>query len=158
MQKFVSKDFKCLRGEITIPSDKSISHRGIILGALANGKSILKNFSNGQDPHSTLNIFKQLGLNIQYNNPSEVIINSDGKLSAPTEFLECNNSGTTMRLLSGVLAGQEFNSTLTGDDSLSKRPMKRVIEPLSKMGAKIESNDFKAPLKIFGCGRQNFRL
>lgn len=149
MQKFVSKDFKSLRGEITIPSDKSISHRGIILGALAKGKSILKNFSNGQDPHSTLNIFKQLGVNIEYKQ-SEVIINSDEKLSAPTAPLECNNSGTTMRLLSGILAGQGFNSILTGDDSLSKRPMKRVIEPLSLMGAKIESNDFKAPLKIFG--------
>lgn len=150
MQKIVSKALKGLRGEITIPSDKSISHRGIILSSLARGKSVIKNFSNGQDPHSTIKIFKQLGVDIELINDSEVVINSNGKLSVPSCDLDCGNSGTTMRLLSGILAGQGFNSTLTGDASLSKRPMKRVIEPLELMGARIESNDFKAPLKIFG--------
>ncbi len=150
MQKVVQKDFKTLSGEITIPSDKSISHRGIILGSLANGKSILKNFSNGQDPYSTMKIFKQLGVDIELKNESEVIIKSNGKLTAPSVDLDCGNSGTTMRLLSGVLAGQDFNSVLIGDTSLSKRPMKRVIEPLELMGAKIKSENFKAPLKIFG--------
>ncbi len=150
MQKIVSKALKGLTGEITIPSDKSISHRGIILSSLARGKSVIKNFSNGQDPHSTMKIFKQLGVDIELINESEVIINSNGKLSVPSCNLDCGNSGTTMRLLSGILAGQGFNSTLTGDTSLSKRPMKRVIEPLELMGARIESKDFKAPLKIFG--------
>ena len=150
MQKIVSKALKGLHGEIKIPSDKSISHRGIILSSLAKGKSVIKNFSNGQDPHSTMKIFKQLGVDIELKNDSEVIINSNGKLSVPSCDLDCGNSGTTMRLLSGILAGQKFNSTLTGDASLSKRPMKRVIEPLELMGARIESNDFKAPLKIFG--------
>ena len=150
MQKVVQKDFKTLSGEITIPSDKSIPHRGIILGSLANGKSILKNFSNGQDPYSTMKIFKQLGVDIELKNESEVIIKSNGKLTAPSVDLDCGNSGTTMRLLSGVLAGQDFNSVLIGDTSLSKRPMKRVIEPLELMGAKIKSENFKAPLKIFG--------
>lgn len=150
MQKIVSKALKGLRGEITIPSDKSISHRGIILSSLARGKSVIKNFSNGQDPHSTMRIFKQLGVDIELINDSEVIINSNGKLTCPTEDLNCENSGTTMRLLSGILAGQKFNSTLTGDISLSKRPMKRVIEPLGLMGSKIESKNFKSPLKIYG--------
>lgn len=150
MQKIVSKALKGLRGEITIPSDKSISHRGIILSSLARGKSVIKNFSNGQDPHSTMKIFKQLGVDIELKNDSEVIINSNGKLSVPSCDLDCGNSGTTMRLLSGILAGQKFNSVLTGDESLSKRPMKRVIEPLELMGAKIDSKNFKAPLKIHG--------
>lgn len=150
MQKKVSKDFKTLSGEIKIPSDKSISHRAIILSSLAKGKSVIKNFSNGQDPHSTLEIFKQLGVNIEFSHESEVIVNSTGKLLPSKADLNCNNSGTTMRLLSGVLAGQNFNSTLIGDESLSKRPMKRIIEPLRLMGANIESNDYKAPLKISG--------
>lgn len=145
----IKKDFNSLNGEITIPADKSISHRAIIFSALAKGKSIIKNFSDGQDPHSTLNIFKQLGVEI-VEKGNVITINSIGELKQPNAPLDCGNSGTTMRLLSGVLAGQKFNSTLIGDASLSKRPMKRVITPLEQMGGEIKSKDFKAPLEIFG--------
>ncbi len=117
--------------------------------SLAKGKSIIKNFSKGQDPLSSLKVCKALGIDAEFSN-EELIVKSKGILSAPQTHLDCGNSGTTMRLMSGILAGQNFNSTLIGDESLSKRPMKRVIEPLSLMGAKIESNEFKAPLKIYG--------
>ena len=149
MQKIILKSQKGLKGSVTIPSDKSISHRAIMFTSLAKGKSIIKNFSKGQDPLSSLKVCKALGIDAEFSN-EELIVKSKGKLSAPQTQLDCGNSGTTMRLMSGILAGQNFNSTLIGDESLSKRPMKRVIEPLSLMGAKIESNEFKAPLKIYG--------
>lgn len=149
MQKIIHKPQKGLKGTVTIPSDKSISHRAIMFTSLANGKSIIKNFSKGQDPLSSLKVCKTLGIDAEFIN-EELIVKSKGILSAPQTQLDCGNSGTTMRLMSGILAGQNFNSTLIGDESLSKRPMKRVIEPLSLMGAKIESNEFKAPLKIYG--------
>lgn len=149
MQKIIYKSEKGLKGTVTIPSDKSISHRAIMFTSLANGKSIIKNFSKGQDPLSSLKVCKALGIDAEFSN-EELIVKSKGILSAPQTHLDCGNSGTTMRLMSGILAGQNFNSTLIGDESLSKRPMKRVIEPLALMGAKIESNEFKAPLKIYG--------
>lgn len=149
MDIVTKKDFKMLSGEVTIPADKSISHRAIIFSALAKGKSIIKNFSNGQDPHSTLNIFKQLGVQFEEEGTT-VVVNSSGVLQYSNSPLDCGNSGTTMRLMAGVLAGQKFNSTLIGDDSLSKRPMKRVIAPLEQMGGNIQSNNFKAPLIITG--------
>lgn len=149
MQKIIHKPQKGLKGTVTIPSDKSISHRAIMFTSLANGKSIIKNFSKGQDPLSSLKVCKTIGIDAEFIN-EELIVKSKGILSAPQAQLDCGNSGTTMRLMSGILAGQNFNSTLIGDESLSKRPMKRVIEPLSLMGAKIESNEFKAPLKIYG--------
>lgn len=149
MQKTIRKNFKTLQGTITIPADKSISHRAVIFSSLAKGKSIIKNFSTGQDPHSTLKIFKTLGIDIQeQNDKTTLIVNSTGVLSKSLEKLDCGNSGTTMRLISGVLAGQNFDSELIGDESLSKRPMKRIIEPLTLMGANILSNYNKAPLKI----------
>ena len=149
MQKIIYKSEKGLKGTVTIPSDKSISHRAIMFTSLARGKSVIKNFSKGQDPLSSLKVCKALGIDAEFSN-EELIVKSKGILSAPQTHLDCGNSGTTMRLMSGILAGQNFNSTLIGDESLSKRPMKRVIEPLSLMGAKIESNEFKAPLKIYG--------
>lgn len=149
MQKIIYKSEKGLKGTVTIPSDKSISHRAIMFTSLANGKSIIKNFSKGQDPLSSLKVCKALGIDAEFSN-EELIVKSKGILSTPQTQLDCGNSGTTMRLMSGILAGQKFNSTLIGDESLSKRPMKRVIEPLALMGAKIESNEFKAPLKIYG--------
>lgn len=149
MQKIVYKSEKGLKGSVTIPSDKSISHRAIMFTSLAKGKSIIKNFSKGQDPLSSLKVCKALGIDAEFSN-EELIVKSKGILSAPQTHLDCGNSGTTMRLMSGILARQKFNSTLIGDESLSKRPMKRVIEPLALMGAKIESNEFKAPLKIYG--------
>ena len=139
-----------LNGEIEIPSDKSISHRAVMFSALAKGETIISNFSRGADCHSTLNIIKQLGCETENINDKTIKINSNGILKAPINNLDCGNSGTTMRLISGVLAGQNFNSTLIGDESLQKRPMKRIIEPLKLMGAKIEHNEFKAPLKIQG--------
>lgn len=139
-----------LNGEITIPSDKSISHRAIILGSLTNGKIKISNFSKGKDPISTLEIFKNLGLEVSFVDDKTLIINSKNGLSAPSSPLDCGNSGTTMRLMTGLLSGQKFNSELFGDVSLSRRPMKRIIEPLTLMGAKIESNENRAPLKIKG--------
>ncbi len=149
MDKRISKITNGLKGRITIPSDKSISHRAVIFSSLANGKSVIKNFSKGHDPLSTLEVCKNLGINYEFIN-NELHITSQGRLQTPENPLYCGNSGTTMRLMAGVLAGQKFNSTLTGDQSLSKRPMKRIIEPLSLMGASIDSNDNRAPLKISG--------
>lgn len=150
MDKIVSKITSGLKGEIVIPSDKSISHRAIMFSSLAKGETKISNFSRGADCHSTLKVFSKLGIEHEFLSEQELILISDGKLKAPTKDLNCGNSGTTMRLVSGILAGQNFDSVLFGDESLSKRPMKRVIEPLSLMGAKIDSNEFKAPLKIYG--------
>lgn len=150
MQKTVSNNFKYLKGEVTIPADKSMSHRAVILASLAEGKSVIKNFSKGQDPHSTLKILKNLGVNIEILSNSEISVNSNGRLKPSKTVLDAQNSGTTIRLMTGILAGQNFDSVITGDDSLIKRPMKRITEPLTLMGAKIETNEGKAPLKIYG--------
>ncbi len=149
MDKIIGKS-NGLSGEITIPSDKSISHRAAIFSLLCDKPLKIKNFSKGEDCHSSLRIIQQLGAKVEFLSEQELIITPPRVLTVPKEDLYCGNSGTTMRLMSGLLAGQNFNSVLTGDESLSKRPMKRVITPLSQMGGKIESNDFKAPLKIFG--------
>ena len=150
MQKIVNKNTKGLRGEVIIPSDKSLSHRAVMFSSLAKGTSIIKNFSLGQDPLSSLDVCKKLGIEAEFTDKNTLKITSDGKLTAPNKHLDCGNSGTTMRLMAGILAGQNFNSLLTGDESLTKRPMKRVIEPLALMGAKINSNEYKAPLQIIG--------
>lgn len=150
MLKKISKLNKPLKGEITIPADKSISHRAVMFSSIAQGECVVRNFSSGADCHSTLNLFKKLGVEISFLDEKTLKINSQGILKAPYEDCDCGNSGTTMRLASGILAGQDFNSVLVGDTSLSKRPMKRVIGPLSLMGANIESIDGHAPLKIIG--------
>ena len=149
MQKRVAQNFKSLNGVITIPSDKSMSHRAVMFASLAKGKSLIKNFSNGQDPLSSMNICSQLGVNIKINNNTVEII-SNGILQKPLNNLYCGNSGTTMRLMAGILAGQKFDTILTGDESLANRPMKRIIEPLTLMGANIQSQAFHAPLNICG--------
>ena len=143
---------KCsqLKGELIIPADKSISHRAIMFSSLAKGTSIIKNISLGADCLSTKGLFQSLGVEIEFLEKNILKVVSNGKLKEPLSPLDCGNSGTTMRLCSGILSGQKFNSVLYGDESLSKRPMKRVISPLAEMGAKIESTDFKAPLKIYG--------
>lgn len=143
---------KCsqLNGELIIPADKSISHRAIMFSSLAKGTSIIKNISLGADCLSTKGLFQSLGVEIEFLEKNILKVVSNGKLKEPLSPLDCGNSGTTMRLCSGILSGQKFNSVLYGDESLSKRPMKRVISPLAEMGAKIESTDFKAPLKIYG--------
>lgn len=149
----VSKNSKGLCGEITIPADKSISHRAVMFSSLARGISQINNFSHGADCLSTLSVFKDLGVEAEFTDEKTLIINSSKGLVAPQRDLYCGNSGTTMRLMSGILAGQGFNSVLTGDESLSKRPMRRVIKPLELMGANIDANGESngyAPLKIYG--------
>lgn len=150
MLKTVSK-IKNLKGEITIPADKSVSHRAIMFSSMAKGRSLISNFSRGADCHSTLNLFKLLGANAEFIDEKTLYIEG-GNLTplASDKIYSCGNSGTTMRLVSGILAGQNFDSVLVGDESLSKRPMKRIIEPLSLMGADIESVNGHAPLTIKG--------
>lgn len=110
----------------------------------------ISNFSFGADCRATLEIIKALGCEVDFTDERTLILNAPKSFNAPDKVLDCGNSGTSMRLLSGMLASRNFNSTLAGDESLSKRPMKRIIEPLGLMGAKIKSNDFKAPLEIIG--------
>lgn len=140
-----------LRGKIKLPGDKSISHRAAIFASLANGETRIENFATSADCLSTLNCLQNLGVKIRREN-SDVFIKGVGKngLTEPSEKLDCGNSGTTMRLLAGVLAGQNFDSVLIGDDSLKKRPMRRIIEPLTKMNAEISADKNCAPLRIFG--------
>ncbi len=139
-----------LKGEIEIPADKSITHRAFMFSALTKGKCRITNFSQGEDCISTLKIIEQLGCDIIRENEKELIIDAKNAIKAPCVPLNCGNSGTTTRLISGILAGQNFNSKLFGDESLSKRPMKRVIAPLELMGANFIHNDFRLPIEIKG--------
>lgn len=141
-----------LKGEITIPPDKSISHRSIIFGALTKSKIEIKNLSVCKDVISTLNIFKKLKLKYRFTSKRDLILDgSELFKTKEKEFVfDCGNSGTTARLISGLLSWQNFSSTLIGDKSLSNRPMKRIIEPLKLMKADIEAKDFKLPLQING--------
>lgn len=150
MLKTVKKIEKGLWGSIVIPSDKSISHRAVMFSSIAKGECIIRNFSSGADCHSTLNLFKQLGVDIQFLDNKTLKIKSKGVLKKSETPLDNGNSGTTMRLVSGILAGQNFDSVMIGDTSLSKRPMKRIIDPLTLMGADITSVDGHAPLTIKG--------
>ena len=148
---FKTKKINGLSGEIIIPPDKSISHRTIIFGALTGGKIEIKNLSLGEDCLSTLKIFEKLGIKHEFTSKRDLILDGSNGFKVDDEVvLDCGNSGTTTRLLSGLLAWQNFSSTLIGDNSLSKRPMKRIIDPLNQMGAKITSNENKLPLKIEG--------
>ena len=144
---------KSLKGEITIPGDKSISHRGVMFGAISEGITELSGFLDGADCRSTISCFKSLGIDIQQNN-DQVIIYGKGLhgLTAPNEILDVGNSGTTTRLISGILAGQNFSCTLNGDESIQKRPMGRIITPLTEMGAHIKSvkDNGCAPLEVGG--------
>ncbi len=140
-----------LRGEITVPGDKSISHRAVMLGALASGTTRITGFLMGDDCLSTISCFRKMGVPIDISG-SEVLVHGVGLhgLDAPGEELYTGNSGTTTRLLCGILAGQNFPSVLDGDRSIRKRPMGRVIKPLREMGASIEGrNDSLCPLRIF---------
>ena len=142
-----------LRGAVQLPGDKSISHRYAMLAGIAEGASRLENYSTGADCASTLACMRALGVKwSRMEGPSNTIEihGSGGSLTVPTGPLDCGNSGSTMRMLSGIVAGQPFTSEMVGDDSLSRRPMERVIRPLSSMGAKIASRDGKPPLKITG--------
>jgi 3-phosphoshikimate 1-carboxyvinyltransferase len=142
-----------MRGEIRVPGDKSMSHRSIMLGSLAEGVTHVTGFLNAEDALATLQAFRAMGVEIEGPVNGEVTIHGVGKhgLKEPKEPLYLGNSGTSMRLLSGLLAGQTFNSVLTGDESLSSRPMKRVTNPLATMGAKIKTQEGgTAPLHITG--------
>ncbi|MFZ5996479.1 MAG: 3-phosphoshikimate 1-carboxyvinyltransferase [Nitrospirota bacterium] len=138
MKNIELKKVKSLKGEITPPPDKSISHRSIMFASLAEGKSVVRNFLRAEDPISTMNAFRMLGIDIQ-DNGKEVIIHGKGPhgLKEPFDIINCGNSGTTVRLIAGILAGNPFFSALTGDDSLKQRPMARVVNPLKEMGAII---------------------
>ena len=142
-----------LHGELTIPGDKSISHRSVMFASLAKGTSHIKGFLPGADCLSTIHCFRQMGIEI-YQEESIVTVTGQGMrgLKKPKSILDCGNSGTTTRLISGILAGQNFTSTLTGDESIQKRPMKRIILPLTQMGASIASlrDNGCAPLQITG--------
>ena len=141
-----------LHGELLVPGDKSVSHRAIMFGALADGVTRIDGFLEGEDTRATAAIFARLGVCIEAPSPGVRIVHGVGLhgLQPPDGPLDCGNAGTAMRLLAGLLAGQRFDSVLVGDESLSKRPMRRVIEPLEAMGAVIESSDGRAPLRIRG--------
>ena len=142
-----------LRGELSIPGDKSISHRAVMFGSLAKGTTHISNFLSGADCLSTIDCFRKMGVLIEQDG-TNVTVHGNGLhgLKAPSETLDVGNSGTTTRLISGILAGQDFETVLSGDASLNKRPMGRIIKPLEQMGAKITSVNGNgcAPLKIEG--------
>lgn len=146
---------KCnrLKGEVTIPGDKSVSHRSVMFGSIAKGTTEIHNFLQGADCLSTIACFQKMGIEIERNG-GQVLVHGKGLhgLKKPEGILDCGNSGTTTRLISGILAAQAFSVTLTGDASIQKRPMKRIMDPLTRMGARIRSlNDNGcAPLAITG--------
>lgn len=140
---------RLINGRLRLPGDKSISHRAALIAALADGSSEISNFSTAADCASTVACLQQLGITVKQTDEKLVFAGSE-KLSAPRVPLDCGNSGSTLRILSGVLAGQDFSSELIGDASLSSRPMKRIIEPLELMGARIESTGGKAPIRVHG--------
>lgn len=142
-----------LQGELTVPGDKSISHRSVMFGSIARGTSQIRHFLQGADCLSTISCFRQMGVSIE-NQGDLVLIRGNGLrgLKRPEQVLDCGNSGTTTRLISGILSGQNFDVTLTGDESIQSRPMKRIMDPLSMMGVRITSirGNGCAPLHIEG--------
>ena len=141
-----------LNGEIYVPSDKSISHRAVILAAIAEGQTLVNGFLMGADNLATISAFQKMGVTIEVIENDKLLVNGVGKggLNAPADVVDCGNSGTAIRLLMGLLAGQSFTATLKGDQSLRRRPMKRIIDPLVQMGAQIDSFKNLPPLKIIG--------
>lgn len=153
MNTFTVQPGGTLSGAARVPGDKSISHRSIMLGALAEGETRVSGFLEGADCLATLEAFRAMGVPIERKGPGEVVIQGRGLqgLRAPDRPLDMGNSGTAMRLLCGVLAGQSFDSELIGDESLTRRPMRRVTEPLARMGAQIETSEAGTPpLRIRG--------
>ncbi len=140
IQKF--EKIESIRGELELRGDKSISHRAVMFAALANGISIIRNCSDSEDVRSTMSCFEKLGANFEFVNDSIKVFGKGFKgFSKPENDLYAGNSGTTARLISGILSAQNFESNITGDDSLSKRPMKRIVEPLRMIGANISVNE-----------------
>lgn len=142
-----------LRGEMEVPGDKSIGHRAVMMGAVARGETRIENLSRGADNSSTVAAFRRMGVEFRREDGALCIEGRgwDG-LRPPQGTIDCGNSGTTMRLLTGLLAGRPFAARLDGDGSLRSRPMKRVIDPLTRMGARVTGNDGRAPLEIRGGG------
>lgn len=143
-----------VRGRLRLPGDKSISHRAALIAALADGPSEIANSSTARDCASTLACLRLLGVSIEAKD-GNLRFNGKHKLTTPQRPLDCGNSGSTIRMLAGVLAGHEVTAELIGDDSLSSRPMRRIIEPLELMGAHIDSRDGKPPLQIRGAAKPN---
>jgi len=144
---------RSLGGEISVPGDKSLSHRAVLFSALADGTTVITGFLPGEDCVCTMRALQAMGCTIEADSATRLVVHGvDGKLKPPLEPLDCGNSGTAMRLMAGVLAGQPFASRMIGDPSLSSRPMKRIVDPLRKMGAKISGQGDKhtAPLDIQG--------
>ena len=148
----VIRPARSVSGSVCLPGDKSISHRYAMLAAIAEGKSILRNYSSGRDCASTLECMRELGCQWQRTSTDVIEVHGRGPaLSPPRTPLDCGNSGSTMRMLSGIVAGQGFTSEMVGDESLSRRPMARVIKPLTAMGARINASDGdRPPLRIAG--------
>ena len=142
--------------DVSVPGDKSVSHRAIMLGSIAEGVTRVQGFLAGEDCLATMLAFRSLGVDIERPRDTELVIHGAGLrgLRAPDGDVDLGNSGTAMRLLAGVLAGQGFSTTLTGDESLSMRPMQRIITPLSRMGARIGSREGRPPLEIRDRPRQ----
>ena len=138
-----------LRGRLRVPGDKSVSHRAAMLASLAAGRTRIDNFSSSADCASTLEVLRGLGVKIERDG-GVVTVEGAGSFTEPEAPLDCGNSGTTMRLMAGVLAAQPFASVLTGDESLSRRPMRRVMEPLTSMGARLSAVDGHAPMTVEG--------
>lgn len=148
----ISKPVNSLKGDIIVPGDKSISHRAIMLGAIAKGTTTVSGFLDSEDCLATLQAFRAMGVEIKGPIDRKLVIHGVGKygLKKPGQVLNCGNSGTTMRLMSGILSAQLFDCELTGDQSLLKRPMERIARPLQMMGASITTNEGKPPLLIHG--------
>jgi len=152
-QHWIARKGQPLQGSLTIPGDKSVSHRSVMFAALADGTSHIEGFLEGEDTRATARIFSQLGVRIETPSASQRVVHGVGidGLQAPSAPLDCGNAGTGMRLLAGLLAGQAFDCTLVGDESLSGRPMRRVTGPLAQMGAKIDTeSDGTPPLHVHG--------
>ena len=149
----IISNVKKLNGEVAVPGDKSISHRSVMFGSIASGMTEIHGFLQGADCLSTISCFSKMGIKIK-NKGSTVLVHGRGLrgLLPPSDILDCGNSGTTLRLISGILSAQNFKTELTGDDSIQARPMKRIMQPLCLMGAEIESirQNGCAPLRIAG--------
>ena len=141
-----------ISGRLQLPGDKSISHRAALIAALASGSSEITNFSTARDCASTVACLRDVGVSIEQTD-ERLVFAGGQELLAPSRPLDCGNSGSTLRILTGVLAGHDLTAELIGDKSLSSRPMRRIIEPLELMGAKIESTDGRAPLKVHGSAK-----
>ncbi|GLQ90950.1 3-phosphoshikimate 1-carboxyvinyltransferase [Dyella flagellata] len=154
---WVSRPATALHGDVVVPGDKSVSHRSMMLSAIADGTSHIRGFLEGEDTRATAAVLAQLGVRIEAPSSGERIVHGVGLhgLQGSNQPLDCGNAGTGMRLLAGLFAGQAFDSVLVGDESLSRRPMRRVTEPLAKMGAQIDTQDGLPPLHVRGGRKLN---